>query len=203
MTIPHLIAGLQAGLSVGSDFTIAIGNTGILSSPNPAGMAFDLNNLDQHNFPIEHDASLSRRDAYFGNDYSFNQTIFNQVLAYYAGMTHTSIPVASHAKYQRVQDSKKTDPTFTYGPREFLLSYGETALYLQTMSDPYSGVARLDFVKYLFEKEKLPYEIGWRPSTKNITLMTLGDMIMLLVAANGADAVTEGLLVGTNAYKGE
>jgi len=83
------------------------------------------------------------------------------------------------------------------------LSYGETALYLQTMSDPYSGVARLDFVKYLFEKEKLPYEIGWRPSTQNITLMTLGEMIMLLVAANGADAVPEGLLVGTNAYKGE
>ena len=47
MTIPVLLAGLAAGMNMGDDFTTAIGAAGILSSPNPAGGAFDLNDLDE------------------------------------------------------------------------------------------------------------------------------------------------------------
>lgn len=122
----------------------------MLSSPGLAPTSFDLNYLDQHNFPIEHDASLSREDAYFGNDYSFNQTIFNQVLAYYEGMTEATIPVASKARYARVQNSAKVDPDDIYGVRQLVLSYGETALYLSTMGSPITGVAPLSYVKSLF-----------------------------------------------------
>jgi len=147
--------------------------------------------LDQHNFPIEHDASLSRQDAYFGNDYSFSQSAWDQVLAHYTGAKTTNISSASMAKYSRVQDSKARDPTFTYGLREFILSYGETSLYLQTMSDPYSGVARVDFVREFFEKERLPVDLGWKPSAQQVNLMTLGNMIVELYLAN-PQAVPEG-----------
>jgi tRNA U34 5-carboxymethylaminomethyl modifying enzyme MnmG/GidA len=55
--------------------------------------------LDEHNFPIEHDASLSREDYYVnGNSFSFNQTVFDEVLKFYDGIDETSIPVASKAK---------------------------------------------------------------------------------------------------------
>ena len=123
------------------------------------------------------------------------------VLAYYNGTNTTSIPLASKAKYSRVLDSRAKNPTFTYGPREYILSYGETSLYLQTMSDPYSGVAPVAYVRSLFEQERLPYELGWQPSKLPITLQTLGQMIFELVQANGADAVPEGLNVGADAYK--
>ena len=53
-----------------------------------------------------HDASLSRQDAYFGNDYSFSQAAFDQVLAHFAGSTKTNISSASMGKYARVQDSR-------------------------------------------------------------------------------------------------
>jgi len=53
----------------------------------------------------------------------------------------------------------------------------------------------------LFEQEKLPYELGWEPSTLPVTLTTLGQMIMELVEANGADAIPEGLAVTASAYK--
>jgi hypothetical protein len=33
-----------------------------------------------------------------GDNYSFNQTIFNTVLAHYDGMNETSIPLAARAK---------------------------------------------------------------------------------------------------------
>lgn len=193
MTIPHLVEGLAAGMNMGPDFTVAIGGAGLLSSPDPLGGSFDLNDLDQHNFPIEHDASLSREDAYFGNDYSFQnpKPYWQQVLSYYAGKTTTDIPTASKAKYSRVKDSMARNPTFTYGFREFVLSYGETALYIQSMSDPTSGVAEVSYVRSLFEQEKLPYALGWRPSAEPITLTTLGQMVLELYAAN-PESVPEG-----------
>ena len=101
MTLPILIKGLKDGMNVGADFATAIGAAGILSVPaNLLAMSFDLNDLDEHNFPIEHDASLSRADYNInhGDNYSFNQTIFDTVLEYYSCMNETSIPVASAAK---------------------------------------------------------------------------------------------------------
>jgi hypothetical protein len=89
MTIPILIQGPQEGLNVGTDPSTAIGSADLLSVPNnPLATFFDLNNMDEHNFPIEHDASLSRADYYLdnGDNYSFNETILNGVLAFYSGM---------------------------------------------------------------------------------------------------------------------
>jgi hypothetical protein len=123
---------------------------GLQSAPNDLATTFDLNDLDQHNFPIEHDASLSRQDAYFGNDYAFDQGVFNQVLAYYEGMEETSIPVASKARYHRVETARASNPEFIYGVRQLVLSTGETALYLSTMGDPTTGVAPVKYVKSLF-----------------------------------------------------
>lgn len=101
LTIPILIDGLEKGLNVGADVAITIGGAGILSvRGHPTATSFDLNDLNAHNFPIEHDASLSRGDFHVqnGDNFSFNQTIFDQVLKFYDGMTTTTIPVASKAK---------------------------------------------------------------------------------------------------------
>jgi hypothetical protein len=88
-------------VNVGADFATIIGAAGILSVPNdPLATSFDLDDIREHNFPIEHDASLSRSDYNLdgGDNYTFNQTIFDMVLKYYEGMNETSIPVASVAK---------------------------------------------------------------------------------------------------------
>lgn len=185
MTIPHLLQGLSAGLNMGPDFTVAIGAAGLLASPNPFGGSFDLNQLDQHNFPIEHDSSLSRQDAYFGNDYSFNQTIWNTTVNYYRGSPYTSIPVAAKIRNARYNDSLARNPTYTFGFREFVFAYGETAIYLQTMnSSTDNGVANFNYVRTLFEQEKLPFAQGWRPSPSPITLNSLGQMVLQLYQAN-------------------
>jgi hypothetical protein len=157
LTIPILIKALKEGLNVGIDFSTAIGSAGLLSVPNtPLATSFDLNNLDEHNFPIEHDASLSRSDYYLdnGDNFSFNQTVFDEILAFYKGMTATSIPVAAKAKYARVKEETGRDAHFTYTPQQFVLSYGETALYLSTMGDPITGVAPLKYVKVFFGESR-------------------------------------------------
>ncbi|KAF2764722.1 Cloroperoxidase [Teratosphaeria nubilosa] len=201
MTIPVLLVGLAEGMNMGADFTTAIGGAGLLSSPDPLAGSFDLNDLDQHNFPIEHDASLSRQDAYFGNDYSFYNPNWQQVLSYYKGRTYTDIKSSSDARYGRYNDSLTRNPTCTFGAREFVLAYGESALYLQTMSSPLSdGVARIDWTREMFENEKLPYNLGWRPSAEPITLVSLGEQVLQLYLA-GPEPAPEGLEITANSYK--
>jgi hypothetical protein len=163
MTIPGLIKALREGLNVGPDFATAIGTLAVQSNPYPLATTFDLNHLAEHvrthlgdrhqdptladnppqNFPIEHDASLSREDFYeTGDDLTFQQYKFDQVLSFFQDSDTISIPVASKAKYARVQNQRALNPSkFIYGPRQEVLSYGETALYLSTMGNPTTGDA--------------------------------------------------------------
>lgn len=120
------------------------------SAPLPLAQSVDLDRLQQHNYLLEHDASLSRKDHYFGDDLHFNQNIFNQVLAFYRDTDTATIPVASDARYARVKTSKATNPEVVYGARQLVLSYGETALYLSVMGDPVTGEAPMAYVKSLF-----------------------------------------------------
>jgi hypothetical protein len=55
------------------------------------------------------------------------------------------------------------------------------------------------FILHL-EEERLPYDEGWRPPSTQTTLLTLGDMILALNAANG-EVVPEGLEITTNTLK--
>jgi hypothetical protein len=194
MTIPHLIKGLAEGLNMGADFTVAVGGAGLLASPNPLGGSFDLDDLNQHNFPIEHDASISRQDAALGNDQPFYNPNWQQWIRFFDGKQKTDIPTTAKAKFARYTDSKTKNPEFTYGLREFIFSTGENALALQSMSDPVSGMAEVKYVRSLFEQEKLPYELGWRPSKAPITLPAIGQMVFELFLVS-PEPVAQGAMI--------
>lgn len=191
MTIPHLLKGLAEGLNMGPDFTVAVGGAGLLASPNPLGGSFDLDDLNMHNFPIEHDASMSRQDAALGNPQPFFNPNWQQYISFFDGKQLTDIPTASEAKFARYNDSKTRNREFVYGIRETVFSYGENALYLQAMGDVVSGKAKVEYVRSLFEQEKLPYELGWRPSKVPITLASIGAMVVELFAV-GPEPIPEG-----------
>lgn len=200
ITIPDMLTGLAAGMNMGADFTLVIGGAGLLASPNPFGGSFDLNQLDQHDFPIEHDGSISRMDAYFGDNYSFNQRNYDQYLAYFNGKTKSDLKTISTAKHARYEDSLARNPTLTYGIRETIFSYGENAIWVSVLSDPYSGVARMDYFKELFVNERLPVDLGWRPSAAPITLPSLGQMVFELYSL-GPDPFGEGAKITADSYK--
>jgi len=201
-TIPILTACMAEGMNIGADFALFVGSAGIASNPNPLDLSFDLDMLASHDHVIEHDASLSRADASTGNDYSFNQTIWDTVKAYYG---HTSPGVATlteaaKAKFMRVTTEDAADPAFSYGPVQFIFSYGESALYLSVMGNASTGDAPTAFVNSLFEDERLPYEQGWTKPSEVISLALLGDLAVRLNIANGEE-VPEGLVVGEHSLK--
>jgi hypothetical protein len=57
-------------------------------------------------------------------------------------------------RYNRVTTEEKRDPKFTYTPQQFILSYGETALYISVMGDPIYGVAPIEYVKIFFGERR-------------------------------------------------
>ena len=200
-TIPILIKGLAEGLNMGADFTVAIGGAGLLASPNPLpGGSFDLDDLNFHNFPIEHDASMSRQDAALGNNQPFYDPNWQQYIRFFDGKSTTNVPTASKAKFARYNDSLTKNPEFTYGLREAIFSYGENAIYIQAMSDPVSGKAKIEYVRSLFEKERLPYNLGWRPSKSPITLASLGAMAAKLYAVS-PEPIPEGAKISADSFK--
>ncbi|EMF08858.1 Cloroperoxidase [Sphaerulina musiva SO2202] len=184
ITLPVAVSGFKRALNIADDFTTVLWTAAFLVSKDPASATWDLSDVVQHNFPIEHDASLSRQDAFFGNQQPFNQTIFDTVLSFYANETDATIPIQAKAKYSRTLDSQTRNPKFQYGLREFILSYGENALFLSTMGDPSTGVAPLEYVKVLFEQERLPYAEGWRVPAAETSLLSVGNMIGRLYAAS-------------------
>jgi len=52
-----------------------------------------------------------------------------------------------------VTTEESRDPKFTYTPQQFILSYGETALYISVMGDPIYGVTPVEYVKIFFGEQ--------------------------------------------------
>lgn len=200
ISLALLNSALLETYNVGNDFSTVIGSVGLLSSRDPLSGTFDLDNLDEHDL-IEHDSSLSRDDYYFGDDHSFNTQKWQQVLSYVNGSSSTfTISSAARAKYARLETQKSLNPDFTYTPQQFILSYGETALYLSVMGDPVTGIAPVNYVRAFFEDERLPYEEGWSTPLIQTNFPSLALLIVALNAAAGEE-VPEGLTLVESTVK--
>jgi hypothetical protein len=99
----------------------------------------------------------------------------------------------------RLADSASRNPSITYLPQQAVLAYGEAALFLSVMGDPITGIARSSFVDSFFEKERLPYELGWRPSVAQTNFPSLALLASRIIVAAGdpvleASQLTESIL---------
>ena len=200
MTLTMLTKAMQETFNFGFGIRTVLAIGGLFSSPHPSGGKMDLNDLDKHNY-IEHDGSLSRAPYHLGgDDHTFRQDIFNQVLSFYSNATNatTSISQASKAHLHRVQTDAQT-PGFLYGPKQTMLGYGESSLYIMTMGDPLTGIAPLSYIRILFEQERLPYAEGWRTPTTRITLGVVLNM-MAKLAASGGEVLEEGVAITNNTF---
>ncbi|KAH8784745.1 Chloroperoxidase, partial [Hyaloscypha finlandica] len=112
----------------------------------------------------EHDVSLSRNDFLLGDNHTFNKEIFAKVMESYDGQETTSFVSASKARYGRLLAAKKAHEE---AGKEFY--YGESALFLGLLGDPKEGKIPVEYLRVLFEEERVPFKEGWRRSEKPIT----------------------------------
>lgn len=99
---------------------------------------------------IEHDGSLSRNDIFFGNNLSFNQTIWAQTLAFFTDYK-ISVEIAAKARRARLAKAAAVNPKFNLTAGDERSSEIETALYLVVFGNG-TGPANTQWVDILFRK---------------------------------------------------
>ncbi len=171
--------GLAHGLHIGPDLSLGLAAAAMIKMNKKS---FNLDDLDIHNNPIEHDASISCQDHYFGSAVDFNQDAWDQYISFFDGKEETDLETVAQAHFARFNDSLTRNPEFIYGQRQTVLNLGENVLYTQVLAGPWSENAKLDYVKSLFIEEKLPYELGWRVSSDQINVPSMGKMLLKLQA---------------------
>ncbi|KAK7722191.1 hypothetical protein SLS64_000724 [Diaporthe eres] len=163
ISVDALIEGMHAGLNLREDAKLFFrlqGNKALEASSTGNKETFHLSDLNKHNL-IEHDASLSRADIFFGDNWSFNQTIFDETKSYWPLET-ISLSDAAKALVARQKTAESINPEFDLPLDGHTNSLGQTAMYLGLFGDYDDGNANRAWVEYFFENERLPFELGWR-----------------------------------------
>ncbi|KAK4163989.1 Cloroperoxidase [Cladorrhinum sp. PSN259] len=152
---------------------------------------FNLDDLKAHD-KIEIDGSLSRNDFYFGDDLHFDPVIWattaNRLGLYDCVQDSEFVTVerAAVARAARVRDAKVANPSFNASAAEQSGSPGTTALYLATLWNETEGAAPKTWVRDFFEKERIPYLLGFDPNARaqqnNTTIFLLVNRILAVDA---------------------
>jgi hypothetical protein len=149
------ISALTSSINLSHGVADVFASVAVTANPDKSAHSFDLDHVDKHGF-IEHDVSLSRNDFLLGDNHSFNREIWDAVVGTYGEETETSFESVSKARYGRVVAAKKAHEEagkdFQYGIKEFVLSYGESALFLGLLGDPKEGKIPVEYLRVLFGK---------------------------------------------------
>jgi len=162
--LPHNGKGVTKALaasvlieSINLDPKIASLFAGLATTLNPDHKAhsFDFDHLSKHN-AVEHDGSLSRNDFAFGDNHTFDPKLWELYKESYGGASETDFASVSKARYARIAFSKKhhedAKKDFQYGIKEFIFSYGESALFLGMLGGAKDGKIPLEYLRIFFGK---------------------------------------------------
>ncbi|KAJ4393414.1 hypothetical protein N0V93_002624 [Gnomoniopsis smithogilvyi] len=164
-----LAKGLYTAYHLDYDAGVYVGSIGIKASSTGNASTFNLDDLAQHTPQVlEHDGSMSRNDSYWGDNLSFNDQAYARTLANWGDVDTITFAVAAAERKARVAYGVETNPEFntTFGTTPSCLEY---SLILSAFGDPVEGNGNATFIKYMFEKERIPIELGYQPPSTNIT----------------------------------
>ncbi|ETV98519.1 hypothetical protein H310_08655 [Aphanomyces invadans] len=135
-----------------------------------------LSALSQHN-AMEHDASLSRQDAALGDSVKLDPALLEQLVALSADGQYITKAHIGHFRAIREEQSKAKNEAFVFDAKQQFLAYAEAALLLLALRDS-TGNIKIDWLKLVFEQEKLPLELGWevRPITADEVLALASEL---------------------------
>jgi hypothetical protein len=143
---------------------LSIGHKSPSTGPNPPPPA-TVGGLNTHAV-FEGDASTTRGDFYFGNNYSFNNTLFDVFIAasnaYGGGKYDQS--AAIEVRWNRIQDSLKRNPTFTFTTPRYFTAYAESAFPYRFFVDGRDTSAALDLTvaRGFFQNSQFPTDFHRR-----------------------------------------
>ncbi|KAF2851321.1 Cloroperoxidase [Plenodomus tracheiphilus IPT5] len=187
-TKPNVIKGLKDGINFNETLGGIMWDQAIIANPEPNATFFTLEMLNVHNV-LEHDASLSRSDAYFGNNHVFNETAYNRSKKWWTSDPVTAKELANSKIYRQLE-SRADNPNYTFSASTEEFSLGEVAAPPIAFGDILTGDVPRPLITFFFENEKLPYELGWTKKEDPITLEKI--LHMTSVIRNATSLLTGG-----------
>ncbi|KAI1636249.1 Chloroperoxidase [Biscogniauxia mediterranea] len=178
LTKDVVVGALKEGLNFNETLGGIMFDQAVIANPEPNATFFTLDHLNRHNV-LEHDASMSRSDAYFGNNHIFNQTIFDTTRAYWTAETLDAKMLANGKLFRQIE-SRSANPNYTFTATTEAFSLGEVSAPIIAFGDMDAGTVNRTLVEYFFENERLPAELGWVRKESEITLERIGSMSQLI-----------------------
>ncbi|KXH48418.1 hypothetical protein CSAL01_13512 [Colletotrichum salicis] len=192
ISMQDLIAGLGSALHFNESLVRTLGTPAFATSTTGNASTFNLDDIAKHNV-IEHDGSLSRADfAVTGDAKTFNETVWAETKGYLetgaAAASDNKVGVATmaSARSKRIATAQATNPSFNLTTSQVTVSLGESAVILGTIGQSYTApAAPVEWLKVVFEEERLPFNEGWNTSAEVITTaQVLG--LSQLIATSGS-----------------
>ncbi|KAK0546529.1 hypothetical protein OC846_005223 [Tilletia horrida] len=137
---------------------ISIGRKSSSTGTDPPSPA-QVGGLNTHGL-FEGDASTTRGDAYFGDNFSFNETLFQvfvQKSNQYGGGKY-NLTAAAEVRWARIQDSIARNPTFDFTTPRYFTAYGESSFPIRFFVDGRDSSAALDLTtaRSFFQTNRFP-----------------------------------------------
>lgn len=146
----NAIKGLKDGLNFNGTLAGIMWDQAVIANPELNATFFTLDQLNVHNV-LEHDASLSRTDAYFGNNHLYNSTVFAETRQWWTTDPVTAEQLA-HSKIFRQLQSRATNPEYKFTSVTQEFSLGELGAPTVAFGDLATGDVPRPLITYFFGK---------------------------------------------------
>ncbi|KIJ40725.1 hypothetical protein M422DRAFT_230090 [Sphaerobolus stellatus SS14] len=175
-TPAQIVNAVQEGFNMGNDLAVfvtyaaflvdgnlvtnllSIGSKTPLTGPNPPAPAI-VGGLDTHAV-FEGDASTTRADAFFGDNHSFNETLFQELVSFSNkfGAGNYNLTVGGQFRFQRIQDSIATNPQFSFISPRYFTAYAESVFPTIFFVDGRvaNGQLNMDVARGFFQNMSMP-----------------------------------------------
>ncbi|TDZ24899.1 putative sterigmatocystin biosynthesis peroxidase stcC [Colletotrichum orbiculare MAFF 240422] len=187
LTQDTVVSALNEALNFNQSLGTLMFQMAIVANPEPNATFFTLDHLNRHNV-LEHDASLSRTDAFFGSNHIFNQTVFDESRKYWTADVLDANMLAN-SKVARQVTSKAFNPNYTFTATVENFSLGEVAAPIIVFGDMDAGTVNKTLVEYFFQNERLPVELGW---AKKSEVISQEDILKVVEMINKASSLITG-----------
>ncbi|PHH93295.1 hypothetical protein CDD83_7994 [Cordyceps sp. RAO-2017] len=136
---------------------------GLVESEVSLDESFDLGDVDLPSWKIEHDSSFTRKDNVNGNyTHVFDKPTWAASLREFRKCGKViDAKCFGRVRVARILDTRRKNPKSVYDLKNAGHSIVESARAQLTLGTR-KGV-RLDFLRMVFEQERLPLRLGWRP----------------------------------------
>ncbi|KAF5321470.1 hypothetical protein D9619_000406 [Psilocybe cf. subviscida] len=194
-TPAQIVNAVQQGFNMGNDLAVfvtyaahlvdgnlitnllSIGGKSNLTGPDPPPPA-SVAGLNTHAV-FEGDASTTRGDAFFGDNHSFNETLFEGLVtaSNQFGAGFYNLSVAGEYRFQRIQQSIATNPQFSLISPRYYTAYAESVFPVAFFIDGRRTDGQLDMTtaRSFFQNSKMPD--GWFRSGVTTGLSKVGNGI--------------------------